>query len=105
MLWMKRVVPCQYVFCSRCPPLVAVYRCLLVRMPSVSTIAKTTNRSHPAFCAWLTSVPIAPRRDIQILKGCMRETETDRVWACSKMPMNRLHHLRSKYVHFAVLRL
>jgi ABC-type arginine/histidine transport system permease subunit len=37
-------------------------------------------------------------RDIQILKGCMRETETDRVWACSKMPMNRLHHLRSKYV-------
>jgi hypothetical protein len=38
-------------------------------------------------------------RDIQILKGCMRETETDRVWACSKMPMNRLHHLRSKYVH------
>jgi hypothetical protein len=39
-------------------------------------------------------------RDIQILKGCMRETETDRVWACSKMPMNRLHHLRSKYVHF-----
>lgn len=35
-------------------------------------------------------------RDIQILKGCMRETETDRVWACSRMPMNRLHHLRSK---------
>lgn len=35
-------------------------------------------------------------RDIQILKGCMRETEVDRVWALSRMPMNRIHHLRSK---------
>jgi hypothetical protein len=26
----------------------------------------------------------------------MRESETDRVWACSRMPMNRVHHLRSK---------
>jgi len=35
-------------------------------------------------------------RDIQILKGCMRESETDRYWATAKMPMNRVHHLRSK---------
>jgi len=36
-------------------------------------------------------------KDIQILKGMMRETEVDRVWAASKMPMNRVHHLRSKF--------
>lgn len=36
-------------------------------------------------------------KDMQILKGCMRETEVDRVWALSKMPMNRIHHLRSKF--------
>ena len=35
-------------------------------------------------------------RDIQLLKGCMREAEVDRVWALSRMPMNRIHHLRSK---------
>jgi len=35
-------------------------------------------------------------RDIQILKGCMRESETDRYWATAKMPMSRIHHLRSK---------
>lgn len=34
---------------------------------------------------------------IQLLKGCMRETEVDRVWAVSRMPMNRVHHLRSKF--------
>jgi len=27
----------------------------------------------------------------------MRETEVDRVWALSRMPMNRVHHLRSKF--------
>ncbi|CAE7449066.1 unnamed protein product, partial [Symbiodinium microadriaticum] len=27
----------------------------------------------------------------------MRETEVDRVWALSRMPMNRIHHLRSKF--------
>jgi uncharacterized membrane protein len=27
----------------------------------------------------------------------MRETEVDRVWALSRMPMSRIHHLRSKY--------
>merc|ERR1712000_377515 len=36
-------------------------------------------------------------KDIQILKGCMRETEVDRVWAISRMPNNRVHHLRSKF--------
>ncbi|RYG68049.1 hypothetical protein EON64_06060 [archaeon] len=36
-------------------------------------------------------------KDMQLLKGCMRETEVDRVWACSRMPMNRIHHLRSKF--------
>jgi glucosamine-6-phosphate deaminase len=36
-------------------------------------------------------------KDIQILKGCMRESEVDRVWALSCMPMNRIHHMRSKF--------
>jgi len=36
-------------------------------------------------------------KDIQIFKGCMRESEEDRVWALSKMPNNRVHHLRSKF--------
>jgi 6-phosphogluconolactonase/glucosamine-6-phosphate isomerase/deaminase len=36
-------------------------------------------------------------KDIQILKGCMRESEVDRVWALSSMPMNRVHHMRSKF--------
>jgi glucosamine-6-phosphate deaminase len=36
-------------------------------------------------------------KDIQMLKGCMRESEVDRVWALSNMPMNRVHHLRSKF--------
>jgi glucosamine-6-phosphate deaminase len=27
----------------------------------------------------------------------MRESEVDRVWALSRMPMNRVHHLRSKF--------
>ncbi len=36
-------------------------------------------------------------KDIQILKGCMRESEVDRVWALSKMPMNRISHMRSKF--------
>lgn len=35
-------------------------------------------------------------KDMQLLKGCMRESEVDRVWALSRMPMNRVHHLRSK---------
>ncbi len=35
-------------------------------------------------------------RDMQLLKGCMRESEVDRVWALSSMPMNRVHHMRSK---------
>lgn len=34
---------------------------------------------------------------MQLLKGCMRESEVDRVWALSKMPMNRIHHMRSKF--------
>lgn len=34
---------------------------------------------------------------MQLLKGCMRESEVDRVWALSSMPMNRVHHLRSKF--------
>ena len=36
-------------------------------------------------------------KDIQLLKGCMRESEVDRVWALSNMPMNRVHHMRSKF--------
>jgi hypothetical protein len=35
-------------------------------------------------------------REMQLLKGCMRESEVDRVWALSRIPMNRVHHLRSK---------
>ena len=31
------------------------------------------------------------------IKGCMRETEVDRVWALSRMSTNRVHHLRSKF--------
>ena len=27
----------------------------------------------------------------------MRESEEDRVWALSRMPMNRVHHMRSKF--------
>jgi len=34
---------------------------------------------------------------MQLLKGCMRESEVDRVWALSRMPMDRVHHLRSKF--------
>ena len=34
---------------------------------------------------------------IQLLKGCMRESEVDRVWTLSRMPMSRVHHLRSKF--------
>lgn len=36
-------------------------------------------------------------KDIQLFKGCMRESEVDRVWALSKMPNSRVHHLRSKF--------
>ena len=36
-------------------------------------------------------------KNMQLLKGCMRESESDRFWACSKMPMNRIHHMRSKF--------
>jgi len=36
-------------------------------------------------------------KQMQLLKGCMRESEVDRVWALSKMPMNRIHHMRSKF--------
>ena len=35
-------------------------------------------------------------KNMQLLKGCMRESEVDRVWALSRMPMNRIHHMRSK---------
>jgi len=35
--------------------------------------------------------------DMQVFKGCMRETEVDRVWALSRMPMERMHHLRSSF--------
>ena len=34
---------------------------------------------------------------MQILKGVMRETEVDRVWALSSMPMERIYHMRSKF--------
>jgi glucosamine-6-phosphate deaminase len=34
---------------------------------------------------------------IQLLKGCMRETEEDRVWALSSIPNERCFHLRSKF--------
>jgi glucosamine-6-phosphate deaminase len=33
----------------------------------------------------------------KMLKGCMRESEVDRVWALSSVPNERLHHLRSKF--------
>ena len=33
----------------------------------------------------------------KMLKGCMRESEVDRVWALSSVPDERLHHLRSKF--------
>ena len=36
-------------------------------------------------------------KEIQLFKGCMRESEVDRVWALSKMPNSRVHHLRSKF--------
>jgi glucosamine-6-phosphate deaminase len=36
-------------------------------------------------------------REMQLLKGCMRESEVDRVWAISSMPNNRIHHMRSKF--------
>lgn len=36
-------------------------------------------------------------KEIQLLKGCMRESEVDRVWALSRMPMNRIFHMRSKF--------
>ena len=36
-------------------------------------------------------------RELQLLKGCVRETEVDRVWALSSMPMARIHHMRSKF--------
>lgn len=36
-------------------------------------------------------------REMQLMKGCMRESEVDRVWALSRMPMNRIHHMRSKF--------
>ena len=36
-------------------------------------------------------------KEMQLLKGCMRESEVDRVWALSRMPMNRIHHMRSKF--------
>ena len=36
-------------------------------------------------------------KELQLLKGCMRETEVDRVWALSRMPMTRIHHMRSKF--------
>lgn len=36
-------------------------------------------------------------KELQLLKGCMRESEVDRVWALSRMPMNRIHHMRSKF--------
>jgi hypothetical protein len=39
------------------------------------------------------AVPI----EMQLLKGCIRESEVDRVWALSRMPMSRVHHLRSKF--------
>lgn len=39
-------------------------------------------------------------REIQLLKGCMRESEVDRVWALSSMPVNRIHHMRSKSVDY-----
>ncbi|CAM6002110.1 unnamed protein product [Sphagnum balticum] len=35
--------------------------------------------------------------DIQLLKGCIRESEVDRVWALSSIPNNRVYHLRSKF--------
>jgi hypothetical protein len=36
-------------------------------------------------------------KEMQMLKGTMRESEVDRVWALSRMPMNRIHHMRSKF--------
>jgi len=36
-------------------------------------------------------------KHMQLLKGCMRESEVDRVWALSNMPMNRVHHMRSEF--------
>jgi glucosamine-6-phosphate deaminase len=36
-------------------------------------------------------------KEIQLLKGRMRESEVDRVWALSRMPMDRIFHLRSKF--------
>ena len=34
---------------------------------------------------------------IQLLKGAMRESEVDRVWALSNLDVKRVHHLRSKF--------
>jgi glucosamine-6-phosphate deaminase len=36
-------------------------------------------------------------KEMQLLKGCMRESEVDRVWAVSRMPMDRVYHMRSKF--------
>jgi glucosamine-6-phosphate deaminase len=35
--------------------------------------------------------------EAKMLKGCMRESEVDRVWALSSMPNDRIFHLRSKF--------
>ena len=34
---------------------------------------------------------------IQLLKGCLRETECDRVWALSDVSSTNVHHLRSHF--------
>jgi hypothetical protein len=59
------------------------------RQGSSSVRLSSTAQSSSALSALLTCA--------RQIKGCMRETEVDRVWALSRMPMDRVHHLRSKF--------
>jgi hypothetical protein len=59
------------------------------RQGSSSVASSSTAQSSSAMAALLQCA----RR----IKGCMRETEVDRVWALSRMPIDRVHHLRSKF--------
>ena len=72
---------------------------IITTMPYRSLCTKLTERVQ-----WLLTEYIANHepgdsipKDIQLLKGCMRESEVDRVWALSNMPHSRIHHLRSKF--------
>lgn len=41
-------------------------------------------------------------KDIQLLKGEIRETEADRLWALNQVPYKDVHHMRSKFYTGAI---